>query len=91
MTKKRKALLNFSAVIFSTLFSLCICSFCETVTVDEIKERGVIRVGTARDYCPMSFLNPETGKYEGFDADLAEDWANYLGVKIEFVPTSWPV
>ena len=67
------------------------CSFCEAVTVDEIKERGVIRVGTAGDYCPMSFLNPETGKYEGFDADLAEDLANYLGVKIEFVPTSWPV
>ena len=91
MTKiKRKTLLNFSAVIFSTLLSLCMCSFCEAVTVDEIKERGVIRVGTAGDYCPMSFLNPETGKYEGFDADLAEDLANYLGVKIEFVPTSWP-
>ena len=38
----------------------------------------------------MSFLNPETGKYEGFNADLAEDLAAYLGVKIEFVPTSWP-
>ena len=83
---KIKFLLNFSAVIFS----LCMCSFCEAVTVNEIKERGIIRIGTAGDYCPMSFLNPETGIYEGFDADLAEDLAAYLGVKIEFVPTSWP-
>ena len=75
--------------------SICLASFCnaltcDAVTVTEIKERGVIRVGTAGDYCPMSFLNPETKKYEGFDADLAEDLAAALGVKIEFVPTSWP-
>lgn len=87
---KTKILLNFPAIIFSMLLSLCICSLSEAVTVNEIKERGVIRVGSAGDYCPMSFLNPETGKYEGFDADLAEDLAAYLGVKIEFVPTSWP-
>ena len=87
---KMKILLNFSAVICSMLLSLCVCSFCEAVTVNEIKERGIIRVGSAGDYCPMSFLNPDTGKYEGFDADLAEDLAAYLGVKIEFVPTSWP-
>ena len=77
-------------VFFSAVLSLCICSLSEAVTVDEIKERGIIRVGTAGDYCPMSFLNPETGKYEGFDADLAEDLAASLGVNVEFVPTSWP-
>ena len=79
-----------SVVIFSAVLSLCICSFSEAVTVKEIKERGFIRVGTAGDYCPMSFLNPETGNYEGFDADLAEDLAASLGVKVKFVPTSWP-
>ena len=84
---KTKILLNFSIAM---LLSLCICSLSEAVTIKEIKERGVIRVGSAGDYCPMSFLNPETKKYEGFDADLAEDFAAYLGVKIEFVPTSWP-
>ncbi len=62
----------------------------KSMTIKEIKERGVIRVGTAGDYCPMSFLNPETGKYEGFDADLAEDLAASLGVKVDFIPTSWP-
>ena len=78
--------MNFSAI----LISLCMCSLCEAVTINEIQRRGVIRIGTAGDYCPMSFLNPETGRYEGFDTDLAEDLAAALGVKIEFVPTSWP-
>ena len=30
----------------------------------------------------------ETGKYVGFDAELAEDLAAVLGVDIEYVPTS---
>ena len=55
-----------------------------------IRERGVLRVGTAGDYQPMSFLDPETGTYVGFDAELAEDLAASLGVGIEYVPTSWP-
>ena len=52
--------------------------------------RGVLRVGTAGDYRPMSFLDPETGSYVGFDAELAEDLAAALSVKIEYVATSWP-
>lgn len=59
-------------------------------TPDGIRERGVLRVGTAGDYQPMSYLDPETGKYVGFDAELAEDLAAVLGVDIEYVPTSWP-
>ncbi|MBO4884599.1 MAG: transporter substrate-binding domain-containing protein [Clostridia bacterium] len=38
----------------------------------------------------MNYLDPETGKYVGFDAALAEDLAASLGVEIEYVPTSWP-
>ena len=56
----------------------------------QIRERGVLRVGTAGDYQPMSFLDPETNTYTGFDAELAEDLAASLGVEIEYVPTSWP-
>lgn len=59
-------------------------------TPDGIRERGVLRVGTAGDYQPMSYLDPETGKYVGFDVELAEDLAAVLGVDIEYVPTSWP-
>ena len=56
----------------------------------DIRERGVLRVGTAGDYQPMSYLDPETGHYVGFDAELAEDLAEALEVDVEFVRTSWP-
>ena len=56
----------------------------------EIRQRGVLLVGTAGDYKPMSFLDPETGTYWGFDTELAEDLARALGVEIAYVPTSWP-
>ena len=59
-------------------------------TLAQIQERGVLRVGTAGDYQPMSYLDPETGRYVGFDAELAEDLAASLGVDIEYVETSWP-
>ena len=59
-------------------------------TLDAIRERGILRVGTAGDYQPMSYLDPETNTYVGFDAALAEDLAASLGVEIEYVATSWP-
>lgn len=60
------------------------------VKLEEIQARGELLVGTAGDYQPMSFLNPDTGLYEGFDAELAEDLADSLGVKLTYVETSWP-
>ena len=50
----------------------------------------MLRVGTAGDYMPMSYLDPETDTYVGFDVELAEDLAESLGVEIEYVKTSWP-
>ncbi len=58
--------------------------------LDAILARGVLRVGSTGDYNPMSYLDPETNAYVGFDAALAEDFASALGVQIEYVPTSWP-
>ncbi len=72
------------------LFTLAFSAVGAEGVVDAIKARGVLRVGTAGDYQPMSFLDPETNTYVGFDAELAEDLALSLGVEIEYVPTSWP-
>ena len=57
---------------------------------EEIIARKVLRVGTAGDYQPMSYFDPDAGKYVGFDAELAEDLAAALGVELEYVKTSWP-
>ena len=57
---------------------------------NRIKRTGIIRVGMTGDYLPISYLNEDTGTYEGFDVELVEVLADELGVKIEYVPTSWP-
>ena len=58
--------------------------------LEDIAARGTIRIGTTGDYIPMSYRNPQTGAYEGIDAELSQLIADSLGVKIEYVPTSWP-
>ena len=80
------------AVMAVLALLVCLCGFgtAEEGILEGIRARGVLRVGTAGDYQPMSYLDPETGTYVGFDAALAEDLAAALGVEIEYVKTSWP-
>ncbi len=61
-----------------------------TSRLDQIVQRGVLRVGTTGDYKPFSFLNPATNDYEGHDIDAARLLADSLGVKVQFVKTTWP-
>jgi ABC-type amino acid transport substrate-binding protein len=58
--------------------------------IAEIVERGTLLVGTTGDYRPLSFCEPETGRYWGFGIEMAEEIARRLGVGISFVKTSWP-
>ena len=58
--------------------------------IEIIRERGVLKVGTTLDYKPMSYIDPETGSYVGYDVELVKDLAAALDVDIEFVRTSWP-
>ncbi len=57
-------------------------------TLDAIKARGVLRVGTTGDYKPFTFRNPD-GSYYGADIEMARRLAERLGVKLEIVPTVW--
>lgn len=61
----------------------------EAGRLQDIQERGTLLVGSTGDYKPMSYLNKETGKYEGFDCEVAELLAQSLGVKVQYVPTTW--
>jgi cyclohexadienyl dehydratase len=62
----------------------------ETSRLDQIMEKGVLRVGTSGDYRPFTFLDKESGQFSGFDIDMAKSLSIALGVKLEFVQTSWP-
>ena len=53
-------------------------------------DQGVLKVGTTGDYQPMSYLDPDTGEYVGYDNELTKDLAGEMGVEIQYVETSWP-
>jgi len=76
-------------LLFVLVFAFTSCAASRD-PLSAIRSRGVLLVGATGDYRPMSYLEPETGEYVGFDAALAEDLAASLGVRLEFVPTSWP-
>lgn len=50
---------------------------------------GVIRVSTDPAYPPQSFLNEQTGEFEGFDIDVATEIAKRLGVDVSWETPSW--
>ncbi len=55
--------------------------------LDEIKKRGVLRVGMST-FVPWA-MNDKQGNLVGFEIDVATALAKDLGVKVEFVPTKW--
>jgi polar amino acid transport system substrate-binding protein len=57
----------------------------ETVSIlNEVKKRGVIRIGTGTTVPPMNYID-ENGNWTGFDVDLGNAIAEKLGVKVERV------
>lgn len=62
----------------------------EANKLEEIMDQGVLKVGTTGDYQPMSYLDPDTGEYVGYDNELTKDLAGEMGVEIQYVETSWP-
>lgn len=57
--------------------------------LQQILERGTLRVGTTGDFNPMSIRDPATNTYKGFDIEAMEQLAKDMGVKIEWVPAEW--
>lgn len=58
-------------------------------TFDKIKADGKVRIGVKNDQPGLGFLDAATGKYSGFDIEIAQWIAASLGVskdKIEFKP-----
>ena len=64
-----------------------VASACDGATGDDLLARvceaGTLVVSTDPAYPPQSFLNEETGEYEGFDIDVATEIASRLGLELE--------
>ena len=56
--------------------------------LEQIAERGVLRVCTTGDYRPYSYLRTD-GEYEGIDIDMARSLAESIGTSVQWVPTTW--
>jgi polar amino acid transport system substrate-binding protein len=59
----------------------------EESTVEQVLKRGVLRVGFDT-FVPWA-MKDKTGKFVGYEIDVATRLAKDMGVEIEFVPTKW--
>lgn len=56
--------------------------------LDDIKQAGVVRIAIFDSNPPFGFIDPQTKKLAGYDADIANEIAKDLGVKLELRPTN---
>ncbi|NOQ45923.1 MAG: transporter substrate-binding domain-containing protein, partial [Desulfobulbaceae bacterium] len=59
-------------------------------SLEEIKKRGVLRVGYTPDGLPFTFFN-QAGELVGFDTQLAYNLSRDLNLDLEFIPFRYPV
>lgn len=84
---------RFSLMVGSFLLGLSLLlPFAETgafakSALDEILEKGVVRVGFAV-WPPFSYVDKATGQYAGIYRDVGEELAEALGVKAEYIEDS---
>ena len=57
--------------------------------LEAVTKAGVLKICTTGDYKPFTYLDPAKGEYEGIDIDMGRDLAAAIGVKAEFVKTTW--
>lgn len=52
--------------------------------------QAILRVGTTGDYPPVTYHDPQTGRFSGHDIALIEAFAKDQGYCAELVLTTWP-
>lgn len=82
--RNRLLLLLVSLMLFLSAFQ----AVAADTRLDAVRESGILRVGMTGDYKPFTYLTPE-GNFEGIDVDMANSLGESLGIKVEFVKTSW--
>jgi polar amino acid transport system substrate-binding protein len=69
----------------AALAGVAVAAGASAQTLDKIKSRGVLVVGTKADYKPFGFRDP-SGAIVGFEPDIGKEVADKLGVKLELEP-----
>ncbi|MRI32393.1 amino acid ABC transporter substrate-binding protein [Endozoicomonas sp. OPT23] len=73
---------------FSTSLFASDTALWQKSTLNQIIERGTLRVGMEAGYMPFEVTN-KRGEIIGFDVDIARQMAKAMGVKLELVNTAW--
>jgi polar amino acid transport system substrate-binding protein len=68
-----------------------VCAGTTSDMLAKVCDAGKLTVSTDPAYPPQSSLNEQTGKYEGFDIDVATEIAKRLGVKVAWQTPAWDV
>ena len=82
----RQALMGVMAVVLMT--GVSVKTFAAENLLNQVKERGTLRVGLEGTYPPFSYQGDD-GKLTGFEVDFANELAKHLGVKADLKPTKW--
>ncbi|MFP1642974.1 transporter substrate-binding domain-containing protein [Pontitalea aquivivens] len=61
----------------------------EKSKVDEIRDRGVLRIAGILNEDPYFSKDPRSGEWRGFVVEMGRDMATELGVELEVVESSW--
>ncbi|BDT78984.1 substrate-binding periplasmic protein [Polynucleobacter yangtzensis] len=76
-----KLILSFGLIIFALM--------AEANTLEDIQKTKVLKVCIWPDYFGISYRNPRSGALQGLDINLSRDFAQELGVKPQYVETSF--
>ena len=71
-----------------------LCASIDTSAADALANvcsSGTLRVATDAKYAPQSSFNVQTGQWQGFDVDVANEIASRLGVTPELQDQKWGV
>lgn len=80
----------FTAAAVATAVTLATGVAWAGTTLDRIHETKVIKVATAANWPPQSFLGPDN-KLQGFDIDVANEIGRRLGSKTDFVTPEYGI
>lgn len=85
--KKMTKIIALVLVLVMMAAVLCGCGSKAEGDVAYVKDQGKLVVGIT-DFEPMDYKDA-SGEWIGFDADMAKEFAKYLGVKAEFIEINW--
>ncbi|MBI3444354.1 MAG: amino acid ABC transporter substrate-binding protein [Magnetospirillum sp.] len=81
--------LTFLALLLSLLMAASAGAQTSGGRLDKVRGSGEVRVCIWPDYYSISYRNTRTGQLEGIDIDMARELAKDLGVKVQFVDSSF--